>query len=91
MKKRKQAVPGEWLVYCDVCKRTYLASQVRKRWDGFIVCDDDYETRHEGDKPTPHVHDNQQPPFTRPRPQYTELDEVTIDGHSTWESYLNVN
>lgn len=31
---------------CDVCQFKFKASQLRKRWDGLMVCDADWETRH---------------------------------------------
>jgi hypothetical protein len=37
---------GDWLVICDICGQKSKASQVKKRWDGMIVCPDDYEERH---------------------------------------------
>lgn len=37
---------GEWNVICMVCNRKIKASASLKRWDGLIVCHDDYETRH---------------------------------------------
>lgn len=38
--------PGTWLVNCDVCGFTYSSDQVRKRWDGLIVCPEDFELDH---------------------------------------------
>lgn len=34
---------------CDVCGFKYKASEMKKRWDGLMVCRDDYETRHPSD------------------------------------------
>lgn len=34
-----------WAV-CDVCGREFLASTLMKRWDGLVVCADDWEPRH---------------------------------------------
>jgi hypothetical protein len=31
---------------CDVCQFKFKASQLRKRWDGLMVCDKDWELRH---------------------------------------------
>lgn len=36
----------EWNVICDVCGRRYKSGIMRKRWDGFVVCPQDYETDH---------------------------------------------
>lgn len=38
--------PGDWNAYCDVCGFKFKASQLRKRWDGHMVCEKDYEERH---------------------------------------------
>ena len=59
-------VPGDWLSICDSCGRKFKASQLRKRWDGFMVCSEDWEARHPQDflKSKP---DNQTVPWTRPQ------------------------
>lgn len=40
---------GQWLVICDVCGFRFHACDVKKRWDGFMVCADDWEKRHPSD------------------------------------------
>lgn len=40
---------GSWNVICDVCGRKFKNTDVRKRWDGFVVCSQDWETRHVSD------------------------------------------
>jgi hypothetical protein len=56
-----------WNALCDVCGFQYKANELKKRWDGLIVCEADYETRHPLDfyraKDDTHVL-----PFTRPDP-----------------------
>lgn len=37
---------GQWKAICDVCGKMFHSGQLRQRWDGFIVCKDDYESRH---------------------------------------------
>lgn len=37
---------GQWNIICDVCGKRYKIGQVRKRWDGLIVCDQDFEQDH---------------------------------------------
>ena len=37
--------PGDWIALCDSCGRKYKASSLQKRWDGLMVCDDDFEQR----------------------------------------------
>ena len=41
-----RAVLGDWNLRCDSCGRKIKASQARKRWDGFWVCPEDWESRH---------------------------------------------
>lgn len=36
---------GCWNVICMVCGRKLKSNQVKKRWDGLIVCESDYENR----------------------------------------------
>lgn len=41
--------PGDHLALCDRCGFEYYASQLRKTWDGLLVCDKDWEPRHPQD------------------------------------------
>ena len=64
---RNYYVSGQWNVTCDVCSRKIKAGQAKKRWDGLIVCHDDYEERH----PQDFVRARQDKisiPFSRPIP-----------------------
>ena len=38
--------PGQWNFYCDVCSKKLKSGEAFHRWDGFIVCKEDYEIRH---------------------------------------------
>lgn len=40
---------GDNWVTCDVCGFDIYASDIKKRWDGLLVCEDDYELRHPQD------------------------------------------
>jgi hypothetical protein len=40
---------GNWNALCDSCGRKYKASSLRKRWDGLMVCEEDWEQRHPQD------------------------------------------
>ncbi len=42
-------VSGDWKATCDSCGCVFKASQLRRRWDGFMVCEQDFEQRHEQD------------------------------------------
>ena len=58
---------GAWNVICDVCSKKIKASEAKMRWDGFIVCPLDYETRQPQDFVKARA-DKITVPFTRPRP-----------------------
>lgn len=40
---------GTWNAYCDVCAGKFKSDKLKKRWDGFMVCDKDWESRHPQD------------------------------------------
>lgn len=54
-----------WNAICDVCGFQYKAKDLRKRWDGLMVCKDDFEVRHPLDFYRV-KNDHHQLPFTRP-------------------------
>jgi hypothetical protein len=62
---------GDWNAICDVCGFKFKASQLRRRWDGFMVCSEDYEERHPQDllRVRP---DRQSVPWVRPEPEDVE-------------------
>lgn len=39
----------DWKGICDVCGFEFKASKLRKRWDGLMVCKEDWEMRHPSD------------------------------------------
>lgn len=44
MKKTKW--PGNWKVTCQSCGFWFPSGEIKRRWDGLLVCKDDWETRH---------------------------------------------
>ena len=58
---------GDWKADCDVCGRTYKASQLQQRWDGLMCCHQDWEIRQPQDF-VRGIPDNQLAPWTRPEP-----------------------
>ncbi len=46
---KNHLILGDWNVICDVCGQKYKASETKKRWDGLIVCPQDFENRNEQD------------------------------------------
>lgn len=65
--KVKARWPGDWLAICDRCGWQYPSSRLRKDWQGLMVCEKDYETRHPQE--LLRVRDESVvPPWTRPEP-----------------------
>ena len=78
---------GKWNVICDVCGFKFKESSLRKRWDGLMVCERDWEQRHPQELLRP-VPDQVKLPWTRPegRDQFISvtyipeiLPECTLD------------
>lgn len=38
--------PGQWKAICDVCGFEFYSSELKKRWDGLMVCSSDFEHDH---------------------------------------------
>lgn len=38
--------PGTWAVICDICGFRFPSDKLKKRWDGAMTCEKDWETRH---------------------------------------------
>lgn len=38
--------PGSWNVHCDVCGFKFKSTEIKKRWDGLMVCHEDFELDH---------------------------------------------
>ncbi len=58
---------GQWLAICDVCGFKFSSGEIKKRWDGLMVCHDDWETDH----PQKYIRVPSDPkplPWARPRP-----------------------
>lgn len=76
--------PGNWKVACHVCGFWYPSSEIKKRWDGLLVCEKDYETRHpqtlikvRGERAFPSFVSKDESPDP-------ELDICYIDGSSSY-------
>ena len=57
---------GDHNAFCDVCGFKFKASELRKRWDGMMVCSEDNEARHPQDF-LKSIKEKPAPPFSRPR------------------------
>lgn len=60
-------IAGDHWRICDVCGFKVRRSQTRKRWDGLVVCNADFEERHPQDLVRGR-HDRQAVTEPRPRP-----------------------
>lgn len=61
---------GKWKAICDVCGFEFYNDELRKRWDGLMVCDSDFEHDH----PQKHLRvrgDKQSVPWVRSEPADT--------------------
>jgi len=56
---------GDWLAICEVCGRKMKATRLKKRWDGLLVCSEDWEPRQPQDF-VRGVPEHVAPPFTNP-------------------------
>ena len=66
---------GSWNAICDVCGFKFKNYELRKRWDGKMVCGHDWETRHPSDM-IKVPKDDQSIPWSRPE----QPDEfITVD------------
>lgn len=57
--------PGQWNAICDRCGRKFKSGQLRKTWQGFMVCSRDWEPRHPQDFVKGST-DNMSVPWSRP-------------------------
>lgn len=59
---------GQWLAICDRCGFEFLAKDLKRDWQGLMVCSNDYELRNPQDfiriRP-----EKITPPWTRPEPE----------------------
>lgn len=71
-----KATIGDYNAICDVCGFEYKASKLRKRWDGLMVCKDDWETRHPQDLYRFPEGTESVVPWTRPEPTDNFVEET---------------
>ena len=77
---------GTWNVVCDVCGFQFLNTEVMKRWDGMIVCKDDFETKHPS-LTTRIRSETSVPTFVRPPGPDIFIEICTIQGRHAIPSY----
>lgn len=72
---------GDYNALCDVCSFKFKASELRKRWDGYMVCNKDFEERQPQDL-IRSIPEKPVPPFTRPQPTDRFIAVVPADPDS---------
>lgn len=72
---------GSWNAICDRCGRKFKAYQLRRTWDGLMVCADDWETRHPQEL-IRGVKDTQKLPWTKPEAADQFIPVCTIWGRT---------
>jgi len=69
---------GDSKACCDVCGFDYKQSQLRKRWDGAMVCSPDWEARHPQDSLTARPErNNVKDARPAPAPRFLAANEIT--------------
>jgi hypothetical protein len=58
---------GTWNCICHVCGGQFKSDEILKRWDGHLVCRDDFEVRHIADFLRP-ITEKNTIPFVSPEP-----------------------
>ena len=43
---KKTTWPGNWKVSCQVCGFQFPSSEIKKRWDGVLCCQEDWDSKH---------------------------------------------
>ena len=84
-------VHGQWNAVCDRCGNIFKSGQLRKTWEGLMVCDMDFEEQHPQDFVRAKS-DNQRIPWSRPwNIEYDSTSDVTFQGDSvTWQGDSDV-
>ena len=78
--RNNRFVLGDAEAVCDVCGFQMKQSQLRKRWDGAMVCSKDFELRHPQDslKAVPERNTIRDARI-QPAPRFLQPGEVTAD------------
>ena len=72
---------GDWNAVCYQCGRKFKASELRRHWQGYYVCDKHWEPRQPQDF-VRGVQDIQTPPWAQPMPADQFVLTCTPDGSS---------
>lgn len=74
-------ISGQWNAICDRCGFKFKSSELKKDWQGLMVCEEDYETRHPQDFIKVRT-EKVLPDWVRPRPGDVFIESCTAWGSS---------
>ena len=77
---------GQYNALCDVCGFKFKSVDLKQRWDGLMVCETDWETRHPQELIRP-IQDQNKLPWTRPEPLDLTINVCSIPGTSGVAGY----
>jgi len=80
MSYQSNYIRGNWKAICESCGRIVKATELRQRWDGFMVDNRCWEPRQPQDF-VRGIADYQAPPFTRPEQQDVFVPVTYIMGY----------
>lgn len=72
---------GDYNALCDGCGFKFKASELRERYDGMMVCSEDWEPRHPSERSLS-IRSPKTLPWTRPESTdvYLDVNFCTVDG-----------
>lgn len=76
--------PGQWNAICDICGFEFKSGELRKNWQGLMVCASDFEQRHPQELIRA-VRDDPSTEWNRPEPPdiYVNLVMCTLEGQQS--------
>jgi hypothetical protein len=78
--ERDNFVLGDAKAVCDCCGFHFKQSQLKKRWDGAMVCKDDWEPQHPQDNIRPRTErNNVKDARYEPEYRFLAVGEITAD------------
>ena len=86
-KDQNTLAEGSWNTICDGCGFKFKKEDLRKRWDGYMMCKEDWETQHPSDFFRGFAEDTSVP-FTRNDPQSEAAPDVSSLPTGTFDGSL---
>lgn len=87
MSNQNQYKHGVWNAICDVCGEKFKSDELRKRWDGLMVCGPDWEPRHPQDFLRAIKETSNKLPWSRPDDGGTATESPLYVEENYWTDY----